>query len=656
MVHLALHMTYSKFGTPRYLARNLRNQLRLALSVSLLLGCSSGSTKSKVTTSTGGSASVATCMSGDSCVAASDTCKSASGSVCTCVGPDGARYVACETTQDAGAGGAAGSSSVSLGGTFTMPATGGVSGYGQDVGQPCADGAPYATSGTLDYQINVDASKQGNPWSHFYEKVVAADHANTVLASAYGRNIQNALQKGHDQAGFQYVRFHGILDSDIHVYAEDDAGAPIYDFSRLDQVYDAIMLSGMRPFVEISFTPPALASATNLNAQLLWYDNQPAIISPPKDWTKWANFMTALVQNLEQRYGANEVRDNWYFEVWNEASWMLTTGTSGYEDLYKYTVQGLKVGDSAIRVGGPAESSSGSGPAITNLLSFVSTNGLPIDFVTYHCYASDPASTIADANAINDCHTRLANVAISGGFMGDVFATEWGPDSAASVARDTEVTSSFVAKAIHLLGTNTSVPLPVGYGYWTISDIYEEINTGTNTAYREGNYGLLLKGDPNIPESWDVAKPAFNAFRLLHWLGDVQIEATGGTPANGVNAVATLGTDSRSLQVLVYNHVSGGAADPTQSSLVSLTLNNLPFAAGPVAIRQYFVDHTHSNSHTAWVQMGKPAQPTQDQWTTLRDQSDLCYYDTNPTPTSNSLTLEFPLETYGISLITLQSP
>ena len=67
------------------------------------------------------------------------------------------------------------------------------------------------------------------------------------------------------------------------------------------------------------------------------------------------------------------------------------------------------------------------------------------------------------------------------------------------------------------------------YGYWTLSDIYEEMNTGTALAYREGNYGLLLKGDPQIPESFDVAKPSFNAFRLLHMMGDQQLGVTGGT-------------------------------------------------------------------------------------------------------------------------------
>jgi len=45
------------------------------------------------------------------------------------------------------------------------------------------------------------------------------------------------------------------------------------------------------------------------------------------------------------------------------------------------------------------------------------------------------------------------------------------------------------------------------YAWWALSDLYEEFDTGTATAFREGNYGLLLKGDPAIPVSFDIAKP-----------------------------------------------------------------------------------------------------------------------------------------------------
>ena len=50
---------------------------------------------------------------------------------------------------------------------------------------------------------------------------------------------------------------------------------------------------------------------------------------------------------------------------------------------------------------------------------------------------------------------------------------------------------------------------------------------GSDTTYRGGgmgNFGLLLKGDPQIAESFDVAKPTFNAFRLLHMMTDQQAD------------------------------------------------------------------------------------------------------------------------------------
>src|SRR4029077_16821084 len=97
-----------------------------------------------------------------------------------------------------------------------------------------------------------------------------------------------------------------------------------------------------------------------------------------------------------------------------------------------------------------------------------------------------------------------------------------------------EIAASYIVKIIHLLGNDAVAPPPSSYGYWAVSDLYEEIPTGAATAYREGNYGLLLKGDPQIPESFDVAKPAFNAFRLLHRMGDQQLGVSGGIVGDGV--------------------------------------------------------------------------------------------------------------------------
>jgi hypothetical protein len=229
---------------------------------------------------------------------------------------------------------------------------------------------------------------------------------------------------------------------------------------------------------------------------------------------------------------------------------------------------------------------------------------------------------------------------------------EWGPCYDANVIRDNEVSASFIAKTVHLIGTNPSHAPPFMFGYWTISDLYEEFDTGNNLAYREGNYGLLLKGDPRYPVSFDLEKPAFNAFRLLHLLGDVQVSTSGGTTADGVNAVATVSTDNSAVQILVYNHVNGGAADSSASSLVELAVNNLPFT-GPLSVRHYMVDRSHSNSYHRWVDQGKPAQPSEAEWTLLSEAGQLCYYEASMAPAANSWTITYPQNVYGVSLFVL---
>ena len=369
--------------------------------------------------------------------------------------------------------------------------------------------------------------------------------------------------------------------------------------------------------------------------------------------------MAALVTHLEDRYGAAEVRNNWYFEVWNEPSWMYSLGDGGYWELYRNTVAGLTQGDPLVRVGGPAGSSGESPGTIQSLITGSINAGVKLDFVSYHRYADDnglPIADVADSVAFHDSlMTTIAKTMPKGmTFTGEIIEDEFGPSYKPDISRDTEVAASYIAKITHLLGSDTTTAPPTSYGYWALSDLYEEIYTGTNTAYRPGNFGMLLKGDPAIAESFDVAKPAFNAFRLLHMMGDEQLGVTGGTTDDGVGAAATKTTDGSALQVLVYNHVAGGAADASTGNVVSLTLNNLPFT-GPVRVRQYIVDYAHANSYRAWLAMGSPPKPTQAEWITLRDAAELCYYETTVMPTAGSATLTFTQNVYGVDLFQISA-
>jgi xylan 1,4-beta-xylosidase len=531
----------------------------------------------------------------------------------------------------------------------------------------CADTPPAAT-GAAEVTLTVDAGASTGAWNRFYEMTVASDHARTLLCTAYNRNIQNALRKAHAQAGFQYVRFHGIFNDDVAAYSEDASGAPIYDWTRIDAIYDAIVAAGMRPLVEVSFTPKALASDPTNNLTNLWYQNKSPNISPPTgangDWSKWIALMAEFVRHLEDRYGADEVRDKWYFEVWNEPSWMYALGDTGYFELYKNTVAGLLQGDPGVRVGGPAGSAGESSGLIRSLITGAINTGTKLDFLTYHRYADDDGLLPADvthsvafhASLLHDISlTTVKNMQ----FTGEILNDEFGPSYMPHVTRDSEVAASYIAKVIHVLGSDPAVPAPTSYGYWAVSDLYEEIPTGSATAFREGNYGLLLKGDPKIPESFDVAKPSFNAFRLLHMMSDQQLRVTGGTTADGVNAAATRSADGRTVQILVYNHVDGAAADSSKANTVSLTVSNLPFT-GPVRARQYIVDRGHANAYRVWQSIGSPPSPNQAQWVKLRDAAELCYYETitqpsGAQPSGSSWTLTFPQNIYGVALIELSA-
>jgi xylan 1,4-beta-xylosidase len=304
-------------------------------------------------------------------------------------------------------------------------------------------------------------------------------------------------------------------------------------------------------------------------------------------------------------------------------------------------------------VGGPAESGGGSAVGITNLVEYCRKHNRKLDFVTYHTYGQKDDTTVALAVTTQVFHESMASTVKQVGFKGDVFATEWGASYSGALVRDTEISASFIAKTIHLIGTDNGVVPPGGFAYWTISDLYEEFDSGGKLAFREGNYGLMLKGDPRYPDSYDVAKPAFNAYRLFHMMGETRVATSGGRTGDGVNAVATRAADGKALQLLVYNHVDGGQADPLTSSLVSVQFNSIPFASGKIRVRHYVVDHMHSNAFDAFEQMGRPPQPTQSEWAALRRASELCYYETTISPKEGAWSVTFPQNVYSVGLLVL---
>ena len=110
-----------------------------------------------------------------------------------------------------------------------------------------------------------------------------------------------------NELGFRYLRFHGIFHNVLGTVRAAD-GRMTYDWRGIDRLYDAMLTKGIRPFVELGFTPDALK--TSEQTLFYWKGNT----SHPK-LDGWRDLVDSFVRHCRERYGEAEVR-RWYFEVW----------------------------------------------------------------------------------------------------------------------------------------------------------------------------------------------------------------------------------------------------------------------------------------------------------------------------------------------------
>src|SRR5215467_5317555 len=195
--------------------------------------------------------------------------------------------------------------------------------------------------------ININARGAVRSFPHFWERMFGSGRAILTLRESY----RNDLREVKQITGIQFVRFHAIFHDEVGLYSEDPKGNSIYNFSYVDQIYDGLLDSGVRPFVELSFMPARLAKDIILHP--FWYRPN---TSPPKDWNRWGELVYEFGRHLADRYGIDEVA-RWYFEVWNEPNidfWSGIPKEETYYQLYDAAARALKRVSPRLRVGGPS--------------------------------------------------------------------------------------------------------------------------------------------------------------------------------------------------------------------------------------------------------------------------------------------------------------
>ena len=454
-------------------------------------------------------------------------------------------------------------------------------------------------------EVAVNVRDTRGPVDRFFDLSVGSDYPGTLIRD----NSQAQLKLVTGELGFRYIRFHAIFH-DVLGTVRVENGKTVYDWAKIDQLYDDLLARHIKPFVELSFTPKALA--TSKNSIFYWHGNT----SHPKP-DGWRDLVDAFVRHLEQHYGRNEVR-TWYFEVWNEpnlSGFWEGGDQKAYFELYDLTARTIKTFDPKLRVGGP---STAGAAWVPEFLAHVKLSGAPVDFVTTHTYGvqggfldengkSDtkldpsPDAIIADVRHVREQISASA-------FPGlPLYFTEW---STSYTPRDS-VHDSYVSAPYILNKLKASQGSVQGMSYWTYTDLFEE--PGPPTAPFEGGFGLLN------PQG--IRKPAFFAYKYLHALDGNSL------PTNDPQAM--LSTKNGSVTAVIWDFEQPDQKISNRSFYTKVFPSH---PAAPVHLRlthlatnaSYHLEvHRtgfHSNdAYTAYIELGSPKELTEAQIAHLND-------------------------------------
>ena len=500
-------------------------------------------------------------------------------------------------------------------------------------------GAVEAPSAEPVRVITVDVDGPTTPRNRMAEFSVGSDYPGTLIRE----DSLSQLRTVSDELGFRYIRFHDIFHDDMGVYREVD-GRPVYDFTRIDHLYDRLLGVGIKPFIELGFTPDAMK--TSDQTIFYWKGNTS---HPQPD--KWSALIDAFVRHLIDRYGAEEVR-SWYFEFWNEPNldgFWERADQAAYFDYYGRTVRAIKAVDPALRVGGP---STAGADWVPEFLAHADQHDLPVDFVTTHTYGVDSGfldemgesdiklSRNPDA-VLGDVRRVRAEIEASTRPNLPLFFTEW---SSSYNPRD-PVHDDYFGAAYILSKLRQTEPLAQGMSYWAYTDLFEE--PGPQTRPFDGGFGLMT------PDG--VRKATWFAFKYLNSLGDREL-ATGDD-----QSIAAMKGDT--VQVLAWRDVLPEqpvsnrpffrqVRPAAEGPALALTLEGLTPGRYEARIRR--TGFRQNDAYTAYLEMGRPTALTADQLAELQAL-------TADTPASQSLdvgadgkaSLTLPMRDHDVVMIEL---
>ncbi len=321
-------------------------------------------------------------------------------------------------------------------------------------------------------------------------------------------------------AGVQYIRIDHVFDG-YDVVSRGEDGSLRYDFSKLDLLVGDILNSGARPFIALSYMPPAISKGD--------------VVDMPRDWGEWGQVVAAMVGHYSRdfRGGISDV----IYEVWNEpdlfGGWK-TYGDKNYLTLYRTAVNAAEsvAGAKKFLIGGPATTAQYRA-WVTNF--YEKNEGVRKDFYSWHRYSYDVDQYVRDVDqAVEWIAPRITSSQM-------IFITEWGPTPERDKVYDSRLAGAHMIAVVRAL-IDTPIDLLLSF----------EVMDGPVGEQWHGGWGMFTN-----PANGGLAKkPRMVAYEMLQKMKGERVRVEG--DGTFVSAFGAIDPASGIVRVLVVNYDSRG--------------------------------------------------------------------------------------------------
>ncbi|HWB97289.1 MAG TPA: glycosyl hydrolase, partial [Bryobacteraceae bacterium] len=307
-----------------------------------------------------------------------------------------------------------------------------------------------------------------------------------------------------------------------------------YYWTTLDRAVETILATGATPLMSLEIKPRPLYPEIDQDK------------TDPTSYEEWEQ----LVERLVRHYRAEKQYDIHYWEVFNEPDIGEDGGSPGrftpesYARYYEHTVRAIRRADPAAKVGGPALANSRS-PLLKGLLDHCSRNNVPLDFVSWHIYHSDPAAIQATITHVNNLLKDYPSLRC------ETILDEWNM-SLSHPRTEPAYQPAFLIETIARMRESG-----LDYAaYYHIRDFHVEEQQFAPFMSRKGLLNMLSWW--NLTPQYDglfdfqgVMRPAYFAFKMLSRLSGNRVEARSDRPE--VKVLAAWDNDQSTLNLLVWN-------------------------------------------------------------------------------------------------------